>query len=289
MIKKKIFSAFICILFTSICLGQHNDFESSYCYCKKNNFNFNIGDTINSKCYGYLLKIPFDSVVCSTLDFLADFLKQDSNIALIIMGSEGTSQDFFNKNRNSLSNYEWQYITFKFANFAKQYLQHRKQVTNKIVCYGIGFKPYTPWPKEWWKQMCYSFLQIIITTKDSIHPFQLSKDQVIELKNIFFETNQWFIYKGNDNKLDLLTNYMIDNPDIKIEISGHTDNIGSVEDNLVLSEKRAMAVKEYVTERGIDKNRIIAKGYGSSKPKSGNGTAVEQAKNRRVEVKIIKL
>jgi len=284
MIKKTLLSIIICIFINLSCIGQHNDWETHCFHNCKNSLKFKIGDTLCSKCYADGMKYSFDSVICSTLDSLAVFLKQDSNIALVIMGTEGVSQDFYNKNRNTSSNYEWQNRTFKYANFAKRYLQYRKQVSNKIACYGIGYKPYTPWPKEWWKQICYSFLQIVITTKDSIHSFQLSKNQAFELKNIYFETNQWVLHKGNDNKLDLLANYMIDNPYIKIEISGHTDNIGSVENNLVLSEKRANAVKEYLIEREIDKNRILAKGYGSSKPKSGNDTEDERTKNRRVEV-----
>ena len=81
---------------------------------------------------------------------------------------------------------------------------------------------------------------------------------------------------------------MIDNQNIIIEISGHTDNIGIEENNKVLSEKRASAVKNYLLQRGIDKKMIIVKGYGSNKSKSTNKTPEVRTQNRRVEVKIIK-
>ena len=76
--------------------------------------------------------------------------------------------------------------------------------------------------------------------------------------------------------------------DVSIEISGYTDNIGSNENNQELSEKRAIAVKQFLIVRGIDKKRIVAKGYGSNKPKADNNTEEGRAKNRRIEVKIIK-
>jgi outer membrane protein OmpA-like peptidoglycan-associated protein len=288
MIKKIAISTIFSLLITISCLGQQHDWDEAYTHNCKKYHNIKIGDTLCSKCYCDLKKMPFDSVICSTLDSLAVFLQRDSNAAVLIIGTEGTSQEIYNKNRNTSLSEEWQNKTFKYANFAKQYLQYLKHLNNRILCYGEGFKPYTPWPKEWYKQMCYSFLQIVVTTKDSIHPLQLSKNQALELKNIFFETNQWKIHKGVGNKLDLLVNYLFDYPDINIEISGHTDNVGNEVDNLILSEKRANAIKDYVVERGIDNKRILVKGYGSKKPRSANDSENGRMNNRRVEVKIIK-
>ena len=73
-----------------------------------------------------------------------------------------------------------------------------------------------------------------------------------------------------------------------IQISGYTDNTGNTQDNIVLSEARANAVKKYLSNKGIDNNRIIAKGYGSSNPKASNDTAEGRANNRRVEIMVLK-
>jgi outer membrane protein OmpA-like peptidoglycan-associated protein len=74
---------------------------------------------------------------------------------------------------------------------------------------------------------------------------------------------------------------------MKIEIQGHTDNVGKDEDNRILSEKRAENVKKYIETKGIATTRISAKGYGASKPIADNGTVAGKAKNRRTEFLIL--
>jgi OOP family OmpA-OmpF porin len=78
------------------------------------------------------------------------------------------------------------------------------------------------------------------------------------------------------------------NPEIKFEIDGHTDNIGSAEYNMKLSERRAKAAMEYFLSRGIDPNRLTTKGFGFTRPVANNGTKEGQAKNRRVELTPVK-
>ena len=73
-----------------------------------------------------------------------------------------------------------------------------------------------------------------------------------------------------------------------IQISGYTDNVGKAEANLILSEARANAVKQYLFENGVNKNSLIAKGYGSSNPKTSNETEEGRAQNRRVEIIVLK-
>lgn len=75
--------------------------------------------------------------------------------------------------------------------------------------------------------------------------------------------------------------------DIRVEISGHTDNAGNTEANTTLSRKRAEAVKDWFVKNGIDERRLEAKGYGPSKPVATNDNAVGRAKNRRVEFHLI--
>ncbi|MDF1549828.1 MAG: OmpA family protein, partial [Bacteroidales bacterium] len=73
-----------------------------------------------------------------------------------------------------------------------------------------------------------------------------------------------------------------------IEMSGHTDNIGTVEANKLLSEQRANEVKQYLVAKNIIESRIVSKGYGESKPLAGNDTEEGRQLNRRVEFTILK-
>ena len=77
------------------------------------------------------------------------------------------------------------------------------------------------------------------------------------------------------------------NDDLKIEISGHTDNTGKEKDNLVLSEKRAQEVRNYLNLQGIELSRMKCVGYGSSIPLASNDTDDGRAKNRRIEIIIL--
>jgi OOP family OmpA-OmpF porin len=74
------------------------------------------------------------------------------------------------------------------------------------------------------------------------------------------------------------------NPLLNIVVEGHTDSLGSAEYNQRLSEKRAMAVKEYFVMKGIESHRMNAMGYGESRPVASNETEAGRAKNRRVQL-----
>ncbi len=79
---------------------------------------------------------------------------------------------------------------------------------------------------------------------------------------------------------------MKDVPGLKIELSGHTDNTGSAQNNLKLSQDRAEAVVNYLSSKGVSKDRITAKGYGSDRPVDSNNTATGRQNNRRTEFEI---
>jgi outer membrane protein OmpA-like peptidoglycan-associated protein len=88
--------------------------------------------------------------------------------------------------------------------------------------------------------------------------------------------------------LNMIVQILKDNPDIKFEIDGHTDNSGSAPHNLTLSQARADAVKAQLISMGISGARLTSKGFGDSKPVSDNNTPEGKANNRRVEfVKIL--
>lgn len=109
----------------------------------------------------------------------------------------------------------------------------------------------------------------------------------IVLKNIFYEVGSYELKEMSYIELDKLVDFMKNNPTIKIEVSGHTDNTGTDQYNLELSENRAKSVITYLTDHGIILQRLTYKGYGSSKPVTGNKTEEQRAENRRTEVKII--
>ncbi len=109
----------------------------------------------------------------------------------------------------------------------------------------------------------------------------------IVLKNIFYETDSFALMKESKIELDKIVKFLNDYPDIKIEISGHTDNIGTAEYNQALSENRARSVAEYLINSSILKERILYKGYGFTKPVASNDTEEGRAINRRTELKII--
>lgn len=109
----------------------------------------------------------------------------------------------------------------------------------------------------------------------------------IVLKNIFFESKKSELNPESLIELDKVVQLLKDNPTIKIEIGGHTDNVGTPADNLLLSNNRAKSVIGYLLNKGIPINRLTAKGYGETKPVADNKTESGRAKNRRTELKII--
>ena len=110
---------------------------------------------------------------------------------------------------------------------------------------------------------------------------------VIILKNIFFPSNRFELQPGSITELDKLLALMTENPNLKIEISGHTDNIGQVKDNLLLSDNRAKAVVDYLAAKGINTKRLSAKGFGSAKPIAANDSETGRSLNRRTELSVI--
>ena len=107
------------------------------------------------------------------------------------------------------------------------------------------------------------------------------------LKNIQFNFNETILLEPSFEELDKLYDYLVENIHIKIEVEGHTDNIGGDEYNINLSTKRAKAVSDYLTARGINEFRVDYRGFGSKKPIVSNDTPEGQALNRRVEFVIV--
>ncbi len=111
--------------------------------------------------------------------------------------------------------------------------------------------------------------------------------EVIVLNNVFFERGLAKLKKTSFPELDRIAKIMKDNPSMKIELSGHTDNRGNKQALLRLSQERVLLVKKYLTDKGISAKRITTKAFGGTKPINKNDTEAEHAKNRRVEFKIL--
>jgi outer membrane protein OmpA-like peptidoglycan-associated protein len=109
-------------------------------------------------------------------------------------------------------------------------------------------------------------------------------DQPVILKNVLFETSEALLMPSSYSELDATAAHLIRNPELKIEVSGHTDNKGGDEQNRKLSELRARAVADYLIAKKVDPVRITYKGYGSEKPISSNDTEDGRKQNRRVEL-----
>jgi outer membrane protein OmpA-like peptidoglycan-associated protein len=116
----------------------------------------------------------------------------------------------------------------------------------------------------------------------------LSAGNTIKLKPIFFQQSRDIILEQSYPELSKLADLLQKNPEIHIRVEGHTDNVGRPSDLLRLSEDRAVAVKNFLTEQGIHGERIQTKGFGASKPLNKNQGLEERKANRRVEVVITK-
>lgn len=106
------------------------------------------------------------------------------------------------------------------------------------------------------------------------------------LKNVFFATASAELLPTSTNELDRLYQLLEDNPDMRVQINGHTDNVGGDEDNQKLSEARAKAVYAYLLEKGVSAERLKYKGFGETRPIAENDSATGRQQNRRTEFEV---
>ncbi len=118
-------------------------------------------------------------------------------------------------------------------------------------------------------------------------PEPISVNSKMVLNNVFFDFDKDILKEESFVELDKVVKLMQQNPNLKIELSGHTDSKGDDKYNQVLSQKRAEAVVNYLIKNGIAATRLIAKGYGETQPVAANDTDANRALNRRTELKII--
>jgi OmpA-OmpF porin, OOP family len=135
---------------------------------------------------------------------------------------------------------------------------------------------------------------IIVDPKESknssiTHDIELTPtNQTVRLNHLIFDMGKAVIKPGSFTELDELVAMMKSNMKVEIQLEGHTDNQGSAEANLKLSQDRVDAVKKYLTSKGIAKDRIKTKAFGGTQPLSSEKTEEARALNRRVELRVLK-
>jgi len=115
----------------------------------------------------------------------------------------------------------------------------------------------------------------------------ISAGEKVILRNVFYAFDSYEVQSESEAELGKIIEFMNLNPSVKIEISGHTDNVGNDQYNQVLSEKRARSVVDYLAAKGIHVDRLSYKGYGSSIPIATNDTEEGRSGNRRTELRIV--
>jgi outer membrane protein OmpA-like peptidoglycan-associated protein len=146
----------------------------------------------------------------------------------------------------------------------------QKIATRIINCYG--------------NQLCPYYLDDVSVIELPFCPDdEFSVDSVMIFKNLNFETGKSVILESSYEELNKLVTYLNLFSELNIEISGHTDNVGTDDANQILSQDRAKSVCDYLISKGISSDRLKSSGYGSTKPIADNSTDEGKAKNRRVE------
>ncbi|AEI48025.1 OmpA family protein [Runella slithyformis] len=128
----------------------------------------------------------------------------------------------------------------------------------------------------------------MIPAKKEIEPLKIpEKGKAITLKNIYFDRSSPVLRSESQPELDALAEALIQNPAIRIEIRGHTDNAGDFDLNVKLSQERCQAVETYLIKKGIERRRLQSKGRGSLDPIAPNTSEENRKKNRRVEFVVL--
>jgi OmpA-OmpF porin, OOP family len=117
---------------------------------------------------------------------------------------------------------------------------------------------------------------------------KIKEGSIAILENIFFDVDKYELKPKSITELQKVERFLSENPNVKVEISGHTDNDGSLAYNMQLSQKRALAVYNYLISNGVSPKRLFAKGYGPNQPIAANDTEEGKQQNRRIEFKLIR-
>jgi outer membrane protein OmpA-like peptidoglycan-associated protein len=132
--------------------------------------------------------------------------------------------------------------------------------------------------KEAQRQRLLDQLNQVLETRDT------DRGLVVSMPDVLFDTGSYTLKPAARERLARVSGIVLAYPDLKLEIEGHTDSVGSDEYNQVLSEKRAASVRDYLVNNGVSINNVIARGLGKGSPVADNSTAAGRKLNRRVEM-----
>ncbi|HUS11098.1 MAG TPA: OmpA family protein [Pyrinomonadaceae bacterium] len=121
-------------------------------------------------------------------------------------------------------------------------------------------------------------LNLILKTRDS------ARGLIVNMSDVLFDTGKYSLRAGAREKLAKLSGIILAYPTLDLQVEGHTDNVGTDENNMQLSENRARAVRDYLIQEGINGSSISAKGFGEGQAVASNGTSAGRQENRRVEL-----
>lgn len=124
-----------------------------------------------------------------------------------------------------------------------------------------------------------------VTVDIYLDPVEKGRETV--LNNIFFDTDKYEIKERSEPELQQVVRFLRENPELRIAINGHTDNVGTTDYNQTLSTRRAQAVYRYLAETGIDADRLAFRGYGATQPIADNNTVEGRQKNRRIAFEVL--
>jgi len=147
----------------------------------------------------------------------------------------------------------------------------------------------------------YSYTELLVASCDTCpiyqHTVTMEKrkplfenakvNDIVKLDKIYFDQSSFILRSDSYPQLEELYKALETNPKLRIEISGHTDNVGNAKLNQLLSENRARVIHNYLVGKGIDSKRLKFAGYGQTKPVSPNDTEENKSKNRRVECLVL--
>lgn len=210
-----------------------------------------------------VLNLPKDAKVQGSVVDMRT--KQPKNNELVVFRSQ--------KNNN-----EYQAISDSTGSFST-----RLPAGDKYDIFIMGFKD----------SSSYNVLDIPALGANSFYknPFTVNLEfdppKTFVLDNVEFDFGKSTLRPQSYATLNDLVDYLKRKLNERIEVGGHTDNVGSDEKNLVLSLERAKSIVAYLTAQGIDNSRLVAKGYGAEEPIEENTTEEGRQKNRRTEVKIL--
>jgi outer membrane protein OmpA-like peptidoglycan-associated protein len=119
---------------------------------------------------------------------------------------------------------------------------------------------------------------LVLETRDT------ARGLIVNMSDVLFDTGKFTLRPAAREKMAKVAGIILGHPGLRLEVEGYTDNVGGDDYNQTLSEKRAGAVRDYLTQQGISGNAVAVKGFGKSEPVASNDTAAGRQQNRRVEL-----